>query len=82
MAHAKTLARLHGGKSVTPDQVREWLRYIATEEYPSLRACARTWGVSVPYLSDAVSGRRSIGPSLLNKLGLRKQVVVSYVRTA
>ena len=44
----------------------------------SLRALAKEWGVSPSHLSDVVNGRRGPGPMLLSKLGLEKQVTVSF----
>lgn len=43
----------------------------------SLRALARTWDISAPYLSDVLLGKRNPGPKILKHLGLRCHVVVT-----
>jgi len=40
------------------------------ERKGSLRALARKWNVSAPYLSDILRGRRNPGPKVLKHLGL------------
>lgn len=38
---------------------------------------ARAHGVSAPYVSDVLAGRRAAGPAILVALGLRKPVAVA-----
>ena len=45
----------------------------------SIRALARKWGVSAPYLSDVLLGRREIGPKILVPLGLKKTRTVGII---
>jgi transcriptional regulator with XRE-family HTH domain len=48
----------------------------------SLRAVARSLGVSAPYLSDIMLGRRQPGPKVLAALGIERKIVtnVTYRR--
>lgn len=48
----------------------------------SLRAVASDLGVSAPYLSDIMLGRRKPGPKVLKALGMERTVerVVTYRR--
>jgi DNA-binding transcriptional regulator YdaS (Cro superfamily) len=46
----------------------------------SQKAAARTWGVSGAYLGDVLKGRREPGPTLLQALGIWKEV--EYVEVA
>ena len=48
------------------------------ERAGSMRALAREWGVSPPYLSDVLNRRRTPGPSVLVPLGLRRVRKVTY----
>jgi hypothetical protein len=41
----------------------------------SQAAAAEAWGISKPYLSDILHGRRLPGPKLLKALGVRREVV-------
>lgn len=52
----------------------------AIEKAGSLRAYARKIGVSAPYLSDVLRGRRSPGPRLLTPLGFSVHVEVHHSR--
>jgi DNA-binding transcriptional regulator YdaS (Cro superfamily) len=45
-----------------------------------VRALARHLGVSPSYVSDVMTGRRAPGPDFLKAVGIRKEVVVRYVR--
>lgn len=54
-----------------PQKLRQW-----AERLGSQRALAKHLGVSEPYLSDVIHGRRDPGPKLLKALGLDR--VVSY----
>ncbi len=46
----------------------------------SMRELSRQWNVSCAYVSDIVGGRRSLGPAILNHLGLERRVTVDYVK--
>lgn len=50
------------------------------EKAKSLRSLANEWGVSPAYLSDAVNGKRDIGPALLGAMGIEKVERVTYRR--
>ena len=59
-------------KTVTiPQKLSEW-----AERLGSQRALAKELGVSEPYLSDVIRGRREPGPKLLKARGLER--VVDY----
>lgn len=45
------------------------------EEVGSQKALADEIGVSQPYLSDVLKGKRDPGPSILSHLGLKKSAV-------
>lgn len=50
------------------------------ETFPSMRAAARRWGVSAPYLSDVLLRRRAPGPKILRHFGIRveRRVTTTY----
>jgi hypothetical protein len=54
---------------MTVDEVRAALRK-ACEKAGSLRAWARSRGVSPAYVSDVLLGQRAPGPAILEALGL------------
>lgn len=62
---------------MTADEVREVVGRLARQA-GSLRALARSWGVSAAYLSDVLAGNRTPGPSILKRLGLSRVVRVEY----
>lgn len=43
--------------------------------YPTQQAAAADWGISAPYLSDMLAGKRDITDRILTILGLRATVV-------
>jgi hypothetical protein len=49
---------------------------------PSMRSLARSWGVSVSYLSDLCKGKRRPGPSILKHFGLKVKVIRVYEEDA
>lgn len=65
------------------DQVRKLLAREC-EKAGSQRAWARLAGLSVPYVSDVIRGRRDPGKSILHALKLKKYVTyaVRYERTS
>lgn len=48
----------------------------------SLRALAREWKCSAPYVSDVLLGKRPPGPKILKRLGLKRVVRYEYVRAS
>ena len=44
-------------------------------QHPTAKNAALMLGVSAPYLSDMLKGKRDVGPKVLAKLGLTKTVV-------
>jgi transcriptional regulator with XRE-family HTH domain len=58
---------------VNEAQVIELIKQRANEA-GSQKALAQELGVSEPYLSDVLKGRRSPSENLLNRLGIRKVV--------
>lgn len=62
---------------MTADEVRAVVSRMAMRA-GSLRALARSWGVSAAYLSDILAGNRTPGPSVLRHLGLTRTVRVEY----
>jgi hypothetical protein len=50
-------------------------------EHPTQRAAAKALGVSAPFLTMVLKGKRQIPPKILKKLGLQRDIVVSYRRT-
>lgn len=59
-------------KSVTiPQKLSEWAKRLGSQ-----RALAKELGVSEPYLSDVINGRRDPGPKILKALGLER--IVDY----
>jgi hypothetical protein len=73
-------ARLRAGQAVTENDVRELLRRMVEQDYPSLRAAARQWKCSAAMVSDVLRGNRHPGPTLLRVVGLRRVVTVEYRR--
>ncbi len=51
----------------------------AVAEHGSQKAFAKHIGVSEPYLTDVLLGRRHPSPRILEPLGLRKVVEIVYV---
>ena len=41
-------------------------------------ALAQKWGISAPYLTDILKGRRGISANILTRLGLRARTVTTY----
>ena len=70
-------AALYYGTGITADDVRALIREEAEYE-GGVRALARLWEVSAPYVSDLIHGRRAPGPAILARLGLRREVTVRY----
>ena len=64
---------------MTEDQVVATLS-VFVREAGSLRSLAKTWGVSPAYLSDIMNHRRAPGDAVLDRLGLSRRVIVTYVR--
>lgn len=62
---------------MTEDQVIERVRF-EVKRSGSMRAYARTIGVTVSYVSDLLNGRRAPGPKILDPLGLEKVKVIEY----
>ncbi len=61
---------------------RRLLRRRVEQIGPQRRAAVEL-GVSLSYLSDALAGRRSLGPKLLSKIGLRRiERGAEYVKVA
>lgn len=60
----------------TEDDIREKLFALA-RECGTLLELSRRMGISLPYLSEFMNGRKSAGPSIAEFLGLEK--VVRYV---
>jgi len=56
---------------MTEDQTRRLLREEC-QSAGSMRAWARKYNLSPAYVSDVLSGRRDIGPSICEALGLEK----------
>lgn len=54
-------------------QVLELIKQRANEA-GSQKALAETLGVSAPYLSDVINGRREPSENLLSRLGIRRIV--------
>lgn len=61
-------------ESVMRDVVR-----MAVANAPSLRAFARSAGVSAAYVSDVLAGKRGVGPKLAAHFGYRVRKVTSLV---
>lgn len=67
---------------------RQVLQIVESERDAAggVRALARKWRLSAPYISDVLRGRRDPGPKVLKKLGLRKvppaPVEPSYVEVS
>lgn len=58
---------------VTEGEVRERLAGAIRSYGPGTQAAwARAHGLSGPYVSDVLSGRRAAGPAILAALGLKK----------
>lgn len=55
------------------EAVLKRLREMAIAE-GSQRALAIKLGVSAPYLSDVLAGRRDIGPTILKGLGMEREI--------
>jgi Helix-turn-helix len=51
----------------------EYLDFLVRAQ-GSQAAAAAAWGISKPYLSDILHGRRLPGPKLLKALGVRREV--------
>lgn len=66
-----------GRKPLTQGQVVALIRE-KIEEAGSLRQLAIKWGISAPYLSDVVNGRRAPGPKITKHLGLKGVRTVTY----
>jgi hypothetical protein len=50
------------------------------DEVGGVRSLAERIGVSPGYVCDVLLGRRAPGPDFLKVLGIRKEVIVRYVR--
>ena len=70
-------ACLVDGDWITAAEVSALIREEAEYE-GGVRALARLWEVSAPYVSDLIHGRRAPGPAILARLGLRREVTVRY----
>lgn len=55
------------------DNFVQYLSFLA-QQHGSQRAAAQAWGISAPYLTDVLKGRREPGAKLLQALGIRKEV--------
>lgn len=53
---------------------RHMLRQLVSQ-YGTQKAAAMSLGISQPYLSDLMKGRRTFSDKILKKLGLRSVVV-------
>jgi hypothetical protein len=60
-------------KHLTHEDVVERLRSVTQES--SMTAVANEIGVSLPYISEILRGRRPLGPRVIDYLGYEKQVV-------
>ncbi len=65
---------------MTEDDVRTLL-HKATDEAGGVRAWAREHGLSAAYVSDVRLGRRSLGPAILDALGVEIAKVIPAVTT-
>lgn len=63
---------------MTADQVRDMLRRECAKRPGGQREWAVAHGLSPSYVSEAIRGRRDLGPLILRELGLVKRV--SYER--
>jgi hypothetical protein len=48
----------------------------------SKRALAKEMGVTAAYIGEVLHGKRAPGPAILNVLGLRRQVKITYVKAS
>jgi hypothetical protein len=62
---------------ITEAQVLARLKYAA-KSFPSDSAFARELGVSQPFLSNVMMGKKKPGPTILDYLGLKRVVVYVY----
>jgi plasmid maintenance system antidote protein VapI len=60
-------------QSLTTEQALDRLR-ARVAQYDTLTESAKALGVSAPYLSDILKGRRDIGPKIAQALRLEKTV--------
>jgi DNA-binding transcriptional regulator YdaS (Cro superfamily) len=66
---------------MTRDEVNELL-YRMVKRAGSRSALAKEIGVSPAYIGDVLLGKRDPGPAILNVLGLRRQVQITYVQAS
>ena len=66
---------------MTRDEVNELL-YRMVKRACSRSALAKEIGVSPAYIGDVLLGKRDPGPAILNVLGLRRQVQITYVQAS
>ena len=64
---------------MTRDEVINLLHRMM-ERAGSRAALAKEFGVSPAYIGDVLLGKRDPGPAILNVLGLRRQVQITYVK--
>ncbi len=62
---------------MTKEQIIEVLK-SEVQRLGSQKALAAKMGISLPYLSDIIQGRREPGPKVLAYLGLERQI--TYVK--
>jgi len=51
-------------------------------DYTTQRAAAKALGVSAPFLTMVLKGDRQIPGKILRRLGLQREIVVSYRRNS
>lgn len=64
---------------MTRDDLVAMLSAMASEHPRGLTGIAEKYGLSVPYLSQVISRQNSIGPKILQVLGVEKVVVYRRV---
>jgi hypothetical protein len=63
----------------TEEQVRAEIAALR-DRLGGVRALAKHVGASPSYACDILQGRRAPGPDFLKAVGVRKEVIVRYVR--
>lgn len=66
-------------RELTEEQVRAEIAALR-DRLGSIRALAEHLGLSPTYAFDVVKGRRPPGADFLKAIGVRKEVIVRYVR--